>query len=67
LDYDCSGDIDHGVLAIGYGEENGIKYWLVKNSWGPNWGEGGYFKLKRSDTNDEGMCSILTAASFPNL
>jgi cathepsin L len=48
-------DIDHAVVLVGYGEENGSKYWLVRNSWAPSWGEKGYIRLAR-DSNDESNC-----------
>jgi len=41
----------HAVKAIGWGEQNGEKYWLVQNSWNTNWGEKGYFKIRRG-TNE---------------
>mmetsp|Transcript_53755 Transcript_53755/g.94285 ORF Transcript_53755/g.94285 Transcript_53755/m.94285 type:complete len:380 (-) Transcript_53755:86-1225(-) len=44
--------IDHAVVAIGYGEENNVKYWVIQNSWGRQWGEDGHIRLLRHDGND---------------
>lgn len=50
----CSKDtvINHAVVLVGYGSENGKDYWLVRNSWSPSWGENGYIKVLRSDDDD---------------
>jgi len=62
----CGTELDHGVLIVGYGTENGVDYWLVKNSWSTTWGDEGYVKIERSDsTNDIGICGIAAQPSFP--
>lgn len=38
-------EVNHAVLVVGYGEENGMQYFLVKNSWGDTWGDHGYVKV----------------------
>jgi len=64
----CGTNLDHGVLIVGYGNENGKDYWLVKNSWGFNWGDGGFVKIARSSSvNDPGICGIAMQPSYPVL
>jgi len=62
----CGTSLDHGVLVVGYGTENGIDYWLVKNSWGTGWGEDGYVKIeKTSSSSSKGVCGIAMQPSYP--
>ena len=58
----CGSVINHAVLVIGYGSENGGDYWLIKNSWGQTWGDRGYGKIARNANN---KCFITNYAVYP--
>jgi len=58
----CGDSLDHGVLAVGYGPG----YWLVKNSWGPSWGESGYIQLATGE-GGAGECGLLSDPSYPTV
>jgi len=58
----CGQDLDHAVTAVGYGEtQDGTKYWIIKNSWGAQWGEKGYIRMQRGVK----LCGIALEASYP--
>lgn len=71
----CLPDINHGVLVVGYGEDDTATtnklFFKIKNSWGDFWGENGYFRLARKETDPTdpltnwGQCGILTLLSYP--
>jgi len=63
----CGSQLDHGVLAVGFGTDKGQKYWLVKNSWGTSFGEQGYIRIERGAAEDGGECGIRKGAVFPTV
>ncbi|XP_068242630.1 crustapain-like [Palaemon carinicauda] len=54
--------VNHAVNVVGYGTEGGMDHWIVRNSWGPSWGEGGYIKMARNQNN---MCGIASYSVYP--
>eukprot|EP00727_Mastigamoeba_balamuthi_P012544 m51a1_g7912 putative xylem cysteine proteinase 1-like (97) ;mRNA; f:181593-183351 len=65
LQADCPDGTGHEVLIVGYGVDNGVPYWICRNSWGSDWGEQGYIRLLRSDGAGQGICGVQNSASFP--
>ncbi|KAL9661497.1 hypothetical protein QQ045_026321 [Rhodiola kirilowii] len=61
----CNFKLNHVVQVVGFGEENGLKYWIARNSWGPGWGDGGYIKIQRATGRKEGLCGVNLTPSYP--
>lgn len=71
----CGTDLNHGVLLVGYSSQNGLDYYILKNSWGTGWGMDGYILLGKGNdpatgkpyNNGAGQCGVLGMASYPSL
>ena len=63
-DAKCCTDLDHAVTAVGYGNEKGHEYLIVRNSWTTSWGEKGYFRIA-IDKDGKGICGVQMDASYP--
>jgi len=55
--------VEHSTTIIGYGEENGVKYWIGMNTWGNDWGENGFYKILRG----ENEMNIETMGDYFNI
>lgn len=55
--------IDHAVTAVGFGSQNGTDYWLIKNSWGTDWGEQGYYRLEKGH-NTCGVANMVVHSAY---
>ena len=61
---ECGTNLDHAVLAVGWGVEGDQEYWLVKNSWGTTWGDQGYIKMAITG-DDAGICGVQSMPLYP--
>lgn len=57
-------NLNQAVLVVGYDSTNGTAYWIVKNSWGPKWGEKGYLRIARNLNN---TCGIALQAIYTGI
>lgn len=60
----CGHDLDHAVTAVGYGQQGEKEFLIVRNSWGADWGEDGYFRIA-IDADGDGVCGVLMDSSRP--
>jgi len=67
----CGSSPNHAMLLVGYGtdEEKDLDFWVLQNSWGTDWGEEGYVRIKRgTDDSEDGTCGILAlGGAYPGI
>jgi len=62
----CPTRIDHAIVAVGYGVEDGVQYYIVRNSWGTSWGEDGFVRIG-TDGGKKGVCGIDQYVYYPTI
>ena len=62
----CGTQLDHAITAVGYGVQNGVTYYIVRNSWGASWGDKGYINIAASGEGSTGICGIQQTSVWPN-
>jgi len=60
----CGDSLDHATNVVGWGQENGMDYWIMRNSWGSSWGEDGYMRLEI--ISGSGLCGIQSEPQYPS-
>jgi len=64
---DCGTQLDHAITGIGYGNNGSQKYFIVRNSWGANWGQGGYINIAIVEGYSKGICGIQQQSFWPTM
>jgi len=64
-DMNCPTEIDHAIVAVGWGQEGNTQYYIVRNSWGTGWGESGYVRIETS--TGTGVCGINQYVYYPTV
>ena len=62
----CGTSLDHAITAVGYGVQDGVTYYIVRNSWGASWGDQGYINIAASGERKSGICGIQIDSVWPN-
>jgi len=62
----CGTNLDHAITAVGFGNKDGQSYYIVRNSWGPTWGDKGYIMIAAVE-GTKGICGIQQTSVWPNM